>query len=153
MLMFAVFKNLLHACWVFSVMPGSVRPLDCSLPDSYWTMLPCPPLGDLPDPGIKPMSLMCPALAGRFLPLPGKLFNPLESLNLYRTSSRPWKLLNWEELGLNTSSARCWHRDTAQCTCVLQSQFPNGRCTHSYSLHLFPQTADWSCLLPARHFI
>ena len=30
----------------------------------YW--LPCPPLGHLPDPGIKPTSLMPPALAGRF---------------------------------------------------------------------------------------
>ena len=28
--------------------------------------LPCPPPGDLPDPGIKPMSLMSPALAGGF---------------------------------------------------------------------------------------
>ena len=28
--------------------------------------LPCPPPGDLPDSGIEPMSLMSPALAGRF---------------------------------------------------------------------------------------
>jgi len=28
--------------------------------------LPCPPPGDLPDPGIKLESLMSPALAGRF---------------------------------------------------------------------------------------
>ena len=32
----------------------------------YWSGLPCPPPGDLPDPGIKPISLMFPALAGRF---------------------------------------------------------------------------------------
>ena len=32
----------------------------------YRSGLPCPPLGDLPDPGIKPASLMSPALAGRF---------------------------------------------------------------------------------------
>ena len=32
----------------------------------YWSGWPCPPLGDLPDPGIKPASLMPPALAGRF---------------------------------------------------------------------------------------
>ena len=30
----------------------------------YWSGLPCPPLGDLPNPGIKPTSLMFPALAG-----------------------------------------------------------------------------------------
>ena len=32
----------------------------------YWSGLPCPAPGDLPDPGIKPMSLMSPALAVRF---------------------------------------------------------------------------------------
>ena len=32
----------------------------------YWSGLPCPPPGDLPDPGIKPTSLMSPALTGRF---------------------------------------------------------------------------------------
>ena len=32
----------------------------------YWSGLPCPPPGNLPDPGIKPMSLISPALAGRF---------------------------------------------------------------------------------------
>ena len=32
----------------------------------YWSGLPCPLPGDLPDPEIKPMSLMPPALAGRF---------------------------------------------------------------------------------------
>ena len=29
----------------------------------YWSGLPCPPPGALPDPGIKPTSLMSPALA------------------------------------------------------------------------------------------
>ena len=32
----------------------------------HWSGLSFPPPGDLPDPGIKPMSLMSPALAGRF---------------------------------------------------------------------------------------
>ena len=32
----------------------------------YWRGLPCPPPGDLPDPGIEPTSLMSYALAGRF---------------------------------------------------------------------------------------
>ena len=32
----------------------------------YWSVLPCLPPGDLPDPGIKPTSLMSPALAGGF---------------------------------------------------------------------------------------
>ena len=49
--------------------------MDCSLPGSsfhgilqqeFWNGLPCPPPGDLPDPGIEPTTLMSPALAGRF---------------------------------------------------------------------------------------
>ena len=32
----------------------------------YWSGLPCPPPGDLPDPGIEPVSLTSPLLAGRF---------------------------------------------------------------------------------------
>ena len=33
-----------------------------------WSGWPCPSPGDLPDPGIKPMSLESPALAGGFFP-------------------------------------------------------------------------------------
>ena len=32
----------------------------------YWSRLPCPPPGDLPNPGIEPLSLTSPALAGGF---------------------------------------------------------------------------------------
>ena len=32
----------------------------------YWNGLPCPSPGDLPDPGIKPTSLLSTAFAGRF---------------------------------------------------------------------------------------
>ena len=32
----------------------------------YWSTLPCPPLGDLPDPGVEPASLMSPAFAVEF---------------------------------------------------------------------------------------
>ena len=32
----------------------------------YWGEVPFPIPGDLPDPGIEPVSLMSPALAGRF---------------------------------------------------------------------------------------
>ena len=50
-------------------------PMDCSPPASsfvgfsrqeYWSGLPCPPPGHLPDPGIRPTSLLSPALAGEF---------------------------------------------------------------------------------------
>ena len=32
----------------------------------YWSRVPCPPSGDLPDPGIKPTSLLSPVLASGF---------------------------------------------------------------------------------------
>ena len=32
----------------------------------YWSGLPCPPPGELPNPGIEPKSFMSPSLAGRF---------------------------------------------------------------------------------------
>ena len=40
----------------------------------YWSGLPFPPPGDLPDPGTEPMSLASPALAGGFFTTvsPGK---------------------------------------------------------------------------------
>ena len=34
----------------------------------YWSGFPCPPPGDLPDPGVKPRSLMSPALADSGFP-------------------------------------------------------------------------------------
>ena len=43
----------------------------------YWSGLPCPPPGDLPDPGVKPRSPAPPALAGGFFITepPGKPLN------------------------------------------------------------------------------
>ena len=35
----------------------------------YWSWLPCPPLGDLPDPGIQPESPVSSALQADSLPL------------------------------------------------------------------------------------
>ena len=34
----------------------------------YWSGLPSPPPGDLPDPGVKPVSLVSPALQADSLP-------------------------------------------------------------------------------------
>ena len=41
-------------------------PLSLGFPwQEYWSGMPCPPPGDLPDPWIEPVSLKSPALAGR----------------------------------------------------------------------------------------
>ena len=50
----------------------------------YWSGLPCPPPGDLPDPGTDPSSLTSPALTGRFFTnwatgeTPHALYSPLK---------------------------------------------------------------------------
>ena len=46
-------------------------PLSIGFPrQGYWSGLPCPPPGDLPNPGIKPMSPAFPTLAGGFFTSP-----------------------------------------------------------------------------------
>ena len=41
-------------------------PLSMRFSKEYWSELPCPPPGDLPDPGTEPTPLTSPALAGGF---------------------------------------------------------------------------------------
>ena len=55
--------------WLSATLGSVARQAPLSLGISRqecWSGLPCPPSRDLPDPGIKPTSLMSPALAGRF---------------------------------------------------------------------------------------
>ena len=46
----------------------------------YWSGLPCPPPGDIPDPGIKPASLRSPALAGEVFTTSAPQPTPREAL-------------------------------------------------------------------------
>ena len=50
----------------------------------YWSGLPCPPPGDLPNPGMEPVSLLSDALAGRFFTTSTTLESPL--------SPYPWPI-------------------------------------------------------------
>ena len=70
--------NCLHAAcllssfssvWLFAVLWTAAHQTSLSMGFSsqeYWSGLPFPSPGDLPDPGIKPSSLMSPASVGRF---------------------------------------------------------------------------------------
>ena len=67
MSMRAVHAKLLQLC------PTLCDPISCSPPGTvgfykqeYWSGLPCPPPGNLSNPGIIPVSLMSPSWAGRF---------------------------------------------------------------------------------------
>ena len=67
--------------------PALCDPMDyvaCQSPQSmgfsrqeYWSRLPCPPSGDLLDPGIEPTSLVSPALARAFFTTSEKLWKTL----------------------------------------------------------------------------
>ena len=71
-----------YVCSVAQSCSTFCSPMDCSLPGSsvhrifqaYWSGLPFPTLGELPDPGTKPASLASLALAGGFFTTvpPGK---------------------------------------------------------------------------------
>ena len=54
----------------------------------YWSGLPCPPSGELPNLGIEPMSLMSPVLAGR-----------LFTTSTNREVTANWRLRLLEEMG------------------------------------------------------
>ena len=66
-----------HTCSVASAVSNSLQPYDCTpqVPLSmgfsrqeYWSGLPCPPPGDLPDPGIKHTAPVSSALQADALP-------------------------------------------------------------------------------------
>ena len=77
--------------------PTLCDPTDCSPPLSvgfsrqeYWSELPCPPPGDLPNPGIEPMTLTSPALAAGFFTTSatfGSPFSPHQGPKLRQTCS------------------------------------------------------------------
>ena len=55
--------------WLFAILWTVARQAPLCMGFSrqeYWNGLPCPLLGDLPHPGIEPISLTSPALAGGF---------------------------------------------------------------------------------------
>ena len=82
-------RSSIYAAKLLQLCPTLCDAMDCNSPlpqalsvalsmgfsrQEYWSELPCPPPGDLPDPVIKPASLMSLALAGRFFTTepPGK---------------------------------------------------------------------------------
>ena len=78
-------------CMHIQSCPTLCNPVDCS-PQSplsmefsrqeYWSRLPCPPPGHLPNPGIKPTSLMSPPLAGGFFTTSTTWKSPILPLDL-----------------------------------------------------------------------
>ena len=97
------------------------NPMDCGLPgpvslefssQECWSGLPFPPSRDLPNPGIRPKSLVSPALASGFFTTvpPGKPFRvetESESHSVMSNSLRPHGPYGpWNSPGLNTGVDR-----------------------------------------------
>ena len=102
-------SKCVHACKVTSVMSDSLQPcglyIACQAPLSmefsrqeYWSQLPCPFPGDLPNPGIKPRS---PALQADSL-----LSEPRR-----RHAQRPWGLQNQKK---PVPEQSCWEGERRQ---------------------------------------
>ena len=74
------------ACSVASVMSCCLQPYAFSK-QKHWSGLPCPPPGDLPDPGIQPMSPVSPALQMDSLPTePSGKHTPTHTFSFNRCS-------------------------------------------------------------------
>ena len=69
----------------------------------HWSGLPCPPPGNLPDPGIEPASLTSPALAGRFL-----LASRASKAVHMGSGQVICFFLNW---GPVSGVSGCWHKE------------------------------------------
>ena len=98
-------QQCVRACLVMS---DSLQPHQAPLSrgfsrQEYWSGLPFPPPGGLPDPGIEPMS---PALAGRFFTTEphGK------PMNVYEPLLKPWSILllyTWTSLVNDNLAITC----------------------------------------------
>ena len=84
-------------------------PLSLGFPSQdYWSGLPCPPPGHLPDPGVEPVSPTLPALADRFFTTSVTWKAPWSTVIPTKPSPRswegpycpPWPLFNSSRKGL-----------------------------------------------------
>ena len=81
-------KLCVLSCFSHIQLCSTLRTVACQSPQSMgfsrqesWSGLPCPPPGNLPDPGIKPESLTTPALACEFFTTSGTWEAPLGSFS------------------------------------------------------------------------
>ena len=107
----------------------------------YWSGLPFPPPGDLPDPGIEPVSLTSPALAGGFSPLvpPGK---PVNCKDHEREPDQN-KTIFYFQIFISTNTIAWLHINKSTNCIVLQFQFKIEK-THAFViLKILPHIFNW----------
>ena len=94
--LFSLVCAVLSCIWLFSTPRTVAHQVPLSLEFSrheYWSGLPFSSPGDLPDPGIEPMSPASPALASGFFTSvsPGKPLFSLDSTNIHGSLSNQWR--------------------------------------------------------------
>ena len=81
----------------------------------FWIGLPCPPPGDLPNPGIEPACLMFPALAGGFFTT-----SEVKSLNCVQLFGTLWTVAHQAPPSMGFSRQEYW----SGLPILLQGIFP-----------------------------
>ena len=102
----------------------------------HWSGLPCPPPGDLPDPGTEPASLMSPALQVRSSPLvpPGKPYTHIPKCKHVYTEME-WAQ-EWEKEKFNNPYVLLTERARGMLA-PSYSLFPHAQGDHLIELELF----------------
>ena len=105
---FPLFRFLCPSPFLHAQLLSRVRPfatpwqtVACQAPlfmefsrQEHWNGLPCPPPGDCPDPGIKPKSLVSPALAGDFFNTSAIWEAPVQLQPLWLSKIYPFMILH-----------------------------------------------------------
>ena len=106
-------------CSVTKLCPTLFDPMDCSPPgfprQEYWSGVTLPSPGDLPDPGIKPMSFMSPELASGFFTTSANWevfwfpqFSSVQSLSRVQLFVTPWAVACQAPLSMGFSRQEHW---------------------------------------------
>ena len=115
-----VCTKLLQLCPIFVTPWTRARQSPLSMGFSkqeYWSELPCPPPGNLLDPGIEPVSLMSPALASKF-----------------STTSTTWEAPNNMHNGILNDRVRkilinmLTHFKQSFCSCIACTMYNDEKC-------------------------
>ena len=86
-------------------------PLSMRFPrQEYWSELPFPPPGDLPDPGSKVISFASPVLAGKFYITepPGKCFDCTTCVLVTQSCPTPWTVAHQAPVSMEFSRQEYW---------------------------------------------
>ena len=94
-------------------------------PGNSTSGLPCPPPGDLPSPGMEPMSLMSPALAGRFITTSAAWEVPCAVLGLVAQCLTLCSLVDWSLPGFSVHGDSPGKNTGVGCHAFLQGTFPS----------------------------